>query len=80
MPHRQTQLPTYRLHKPSGQAVVTLDGRDHYLGTHASPESRAKYLRLIRAYLDGEVRIPSGVAEASIRVRPRLTRRNWRIC
>ena len=26
------RTPSYRLHKPSGQAVVTLDGRDHYLG------------------------------------------------
>ena len=29
---RKSTIPSYRLHKPSGQAVVTLNGRDHYLG------------------------------------------------
>ena len=35
MPFR---TPSYRLLKSSGQAVVTIDGRDHYLGKHGSPE------------------------------------------
>ena len=26
------RTPTYRRHKPTGKAVVTIDGRDHYLG------------------------------------------------
>src|SRR5438270_1875015 len=43
--------PSYRLHKPSGQAVVTLNGRDRYLGKHGSPESRAEYDRLISEWL-----------------------------
>jgi len=30
------ELPSYRLHKPSGRGVVTLDGRDIYLGPHGS--------------------------------------------
>ena len=34
--------PSYRLHKPSGQAVVTLNGRDYYLGKHGTAESRAE--------------------------------------
>jgi integrase len=58
MPHRQANLPTYRLHKASGQAVVTLDGRDCYLGTHGTPESRAKYQRLIRDYVTAGFRLP----------------------
>ena len=29
---RRMRTPSYRLHKPSGQAVVTLDGHDVYLG------------------------------------------------
>lgn len=33
-------LPRYRLHKASGQAVVTLAGRDVYLGRFESPEGR----------------------------------------
>ena len=44
MPRR---VPSYRLHKPTHQAVVTLDNKDHYLGRHGSPESRARYDRLV---------------------------------
>ena len=46
-------LPDYRLHKASGRAVVTLAGRDHYLGVHGSRESRAAYDRLIGEWLAG---------------------------
>jgi len=41
------------LHKPSGRAVVTLDGRVHYLGAFGTPESRAEYDRLIAEWLAG---------------------------
>lgn len=41
------KLPSYRLHKPSGKAVVTLDGKDHYLGAYGSEDSRRKYGELI---------------------------------
>jgi integrase len=47
-------LPTYRLYKRTGQAVVTIDGRDHYLGLFGSLESRHKYQRLIDAWLAGK--------------------------
>jgi hypothetical protein len=43
--------PSYRLHKPSGKAVVTIDGRDFYLGKHGSAESRAEYDRLLAEWL-----------------------------
>ena len=39
--------PSYRLHKPSGQAIVTLSGKMHYLGEHNSPASLQAYERLI---------------------------------
>src|SRR5690242_20543256 len=51
MPSRSSRIPSYRLHKPSGQAVVTLAGKDHYLGLHGTPQSRAAYDRLITEYL-----------------------------
>jgi hypothetical protein len=35
--------PSYRHHKPSGQAIVTIDGHDYYLGKHGTPASRQKY-------------------------------------
>ena len=43
--------PRYRHHKPSGQAVVTIDGRDFYLGTHGTKQSREDYDRLIGEWL-----------------------------
>lgn len=35
--------PRYRLHKRSRQAIVTLSGRDHYLGPYGSPASHDRY-------------------------------------
>ena len=51
MPRRH-HIPQYRLHKQSGQAVVTLpDGlgkrRDVLLGKYQSPESRLEYARVL---------------------------------
>ncbi len=39
--------PSYRLQKARGCAVVTIEGKNHYLGRYGSPESREKYGRLI---------------------------------
>src|SRR5262245_35415546 len=44
--------PSYRHHKPSGQAVVTVDGTDHYLGRFGSAESRKRYSRVIDDWHD----------------------------
>jgi len=41
------RIPSYRRHKPTGQAVVTLGGRDIYLGKYNSAASRIEYNRLI---------------------------------
>src|SRR6476620_3945927 len=51
MPRLTRSVPSYRLHKPSGRAVVTLNGKDHYLGAWKSPESHAEYDRLISEWL-----------------------------
>jgi hypothetical protein len=48
---KPVRIPSYRRHKPSGQAVVTLGGRDVYLGLWRSPESKREYRRLIAEYL-----------------------------
>ena len=40
---KDNEVPSYRLHKQSGQAVVTLNGRDHLLGQHGSSASKKKY-------------------------------------
>ena len=52
MAHKR--IPKYRLHKPSGQAVVTVRGKDYYLGRHGSPESRSEYDRLVARLLSGD--------------------------
>ena len=46
-----SMLPKYRLHKASGQAVVTFNGRDFYLGPHATKTSKIEYDRLIGEWL-----------------------------
>lgn len=43
--------PDYRYHM-SGQAVVTFDQKNFYLGPHDSPESKAKYYRLLAIYAE----------------------------
>ena len=57
---KSRRVPSYRKHKPSGQAVVTLSGRDHYLGPHGSKTSIAEYDRLIAEWLAGILRQPAG--------------------
>jgi hypothetical protein len=42
-----TRTPSYRKHKGSGQAVVTLNGKDHYLGRYGTRHSKDAYDRLI---------------------------------
>ena len=46
MPKKSAQ-PSYRCHKARQCAVVTIDGKNHYLGPWQSPESHARYAVLI---------------------------------
>jgi integrase len=55
--------PSYRLHKPSGQAVVTIDGKDRYLGRHGTRASRTEYRRLIEQWHEDRRRLASVAAE-----------------
>jgi integrase len=57
MPRLTKSLPTYRKHKVSGQAVVTINGKDIYLGLHGTKASRIEYDRLIGEYLAGGRRL-----------------------
>ena len=45
MPWSNNHLPKYRKHRSSGQAVVTLNGRDFYLGPHGTKASKIQYDR-----------------------------------
>jgi integrase len=70
MPRPGKSVPSYRLHRQSGQAVVTLpDGRggrrDALLGPHGTPESRQEYLRVLAEWEANGRRLPPRGAEPS---------------
>ena len=50
MARPRADIPTYRKHR-SGQARVTINGRDYYLGPHGTKASRRKYDRIVAEYL-----------------------------
>lgn len=51
MPRRKAGTPPlYRRHKARGLAVVTIGGKEIYLGRYGTAESKAKYARLIAEY------------------------------
>jgi len=51
MPRPRSRYPQYRLHRHSGQAVVTIAGHDHYLGVHDSETSHQAYDRLVMEWI-----------------------------
>jgi integrase len=51
MPRLTTSVPKYRRHRGSNQAIVNLNGRDHYLGPYGTKASRIEYDRLIGEWL-----------------------------
>jgi integrase len=57
MPRNRASMPAYRYHI-SGQARVTLDGKDFYLGEFDSPESKARYFALLAEYNENGKRAP----------------------
>jgi len=67
MGKKDARLPSYRLHKASGQAIVSLNGRQVYLGPHDTEESRAEYDRVMAEYLANGRRAP-GKQPASMTV------------
>ncbi|QDV75374.1 tyrosine-type recombinase/integrase [Botrimarina mediterranea] len=76
MPRLVSKLPTYRRHKASGQAVVTLCGVDHYLGPYGSKPSRVLYDRLVAEWLASGRSRPSN-ADASALTIVELAARYW---
>jgi site-specific recombinase XerD len=70
---RRNHIPAYRLHKQSGQAVVTLpDGhgrrRDVLLGQYGTPESRKEYARVLSEWEANGRRPPQPAATSDITV------------
>lgn len=66
--------PSYRRHKATGYAVVTIGGRDHYLGEHGSPESVDAYKRLIAEWTT------AGPATAAATTATSTSGADFRIC
>ena len=60
------RIPSYRHHKARDLAVVTLDGKDIYLGDYNSPDSKAKYDALIADWLCRNHEPPPPGAECSL--------------
>jgi hypothetical protein len=70
---RSRPIPAYRLHKPSGAAVVTLrdalgNRHDVRLGRFGSAESRAEYGRVISEWEANNRRLPRPAAPADLTV------------
>lgn len=58
--------PKYRKHKSSGQAVVTLSGKDFYLGRYGSQASKQKYDQLISQWLVNGRVLPASKRKATV--------------
>jgi integrase len=54
-----SRIPKPCRHKATGQAVVRLNGKDHYLGPWKSPAAKACYERLIGQWLASGRQLPS---------------------
>ncbi|MHB0957257.1 MAG: hypothetical protein ACYC0X_24535 [Pirellulaceae bacterium] len=54
-----SRVPSYRRHKPTNQAVVTINGQDIYLGKWNTAASKAEYDRLIAEFLANGRRLQS---------------------
>src|SRR5687768_15282969 len=77
MPKLKHALPKYRLHRASGQAVVTLQGRDHYLGPYGSEGSYRARDSLVSQWLAQGRSIPEPVAPPVILTVNDLVARYW---
>jgi integrase len=68
MPQLKYILPKYRLHKQSGQAVVTLNGKDILLGTHGTAASKAEYDRVTGEWMANGRRLPEPSGESDLTI------------
>jgi integrase len=67
MPRLFNRNPSYRKHKASGQAIVTIDGKDFYLGPWNTKASKAEYDRVIGEWLAGGRNIAgAGLADITV--------------
>jgi integrase len=83
MSARKPRVPSYRLHKQSGQAVVTLTDsvtgrrKDHLLGKHNTVASREEYQRVVLDWEARGRRLPQAVQAADLTL-AELIARYWK--
>lgn len=65
MSRMKAPLPSLRYHI-SGQSVVTIDGKNFYLGPHNQAFTLARYAVLIQAYQDNGNRLPDGITTQEV--------------
>ena len=68
MPRLIQSVPKYRKHRASGQAVVDVNGRRHYLGPHGTKASKLEYDRLITEWLSSGRSSSFGVPEHAVSI------------
>jgi integrase len=78
MPRLTNSHPRYRRHKASGQAVVTLNGTDIYLGPYGTKASRTEYDRMIGEWLAAGRHLPSSQLSNSDLTIVEILARYWR--
>ena len=64
MPRLVNISPSYRRHRPSGRALVCIDGQRIYLGKWNTGESRKRYHQLIAEWLANGRRLPTNESTA----------------
>ncbi|MGD0899975.1 MAG: hypothetical protein ABR915_19245 [Thermoguttaceae bacterium] len=69
MPRLVGATPKYRRHKASGQAIVSIQGHDFYLGPWNSKASKVEYDRIISEWLAAGRQLPVTNGEANDRNR-----------
>jgi len=78
MPRLKNRPPVYRHHKASGQAIVAITGRDHYLGPYGSPGSHKKYQQFVARWVAGRHELNAQGRQALMAERrAELDRRVW---
>ncbi len=66
MPRLSLSTPKYRRHKATGKAIVTLNGRDFYLGPYGTKASKQEYDRLIGEWIANHRHTPTSPAGLTV--------------
>lgn len=74
---KHSRIPRQSHHKGSGQAVVRLYGKDHYLGTFGSTKATAAYDALVNEWLANGRRLPEKKPTTTVN---RVMLAYWRHC